>query len=184
MAAGLLHYLGDGASVHLVNRLDKGTTGLMAAAKNAYVHDRLRKQLHTADFRRTYLAVCAGEPEKRAGRIELPIGRAPASAIKRQIDPDGKPAATDYRVLGRAGKFSLVELTPLTGRTHQLRLHMAAIGCPLAGDWLYGMEDRALIPRPALHAYRLALTHPVTGERLALEAPLPEDMRKLLERES
>ena len=184
LAAGLLHYLGDGASVHLVNRLDKGTTGLMAAAKNAYAHDRLRRQLHTADFRRTYLAVCAGAPEKRSGRIELPIGRAPASAIKRQIDPDGKPAATDYRVLERAGEFSLVELTPLTGRTHQLRLHMAAIGCPLAGDWLYGTEDRALIPRPALHAYRLALTHPVTGERLALEAPLPEDMRKLLERES
>lgn len=178
LAAGLLYYLGNGASVHLVNRLDKGTTGLAAAAKNAYVHDRLRQRLHTEDFCRTYLAVCLGAPKNPEGRIGLPIGRAPGSAIRRQTAPDGKPAITDYRVLAQTGQYSLIELTPLTGRTHQLRVHMAAVGCPLAGDWLYGTEDRDLIPRPALHAARLALTHPVTGKRLRLEAPLPEDMRR------
>jgi len=184
LAAGLLYYLGDGASIHLVNRLDKGTTGLIMAAKNAYIHDRLRRQLHTTDFHRTYLAVCVGAPEKLEGRIELPIGRAPDSAVRRQINQDGKPAVTDYCVLKQTRKFSLVELTPLTGRTHQLRVHMAALGCPLAGDWLYGREDRELIPRPALHATRLTLTHPVTGKQLALVSPLPADMKILLEREN
>lgn len=85
-------------------------------------------------------------------------------------------------MLERRGNLSLVELTPHTGRTHQLRLHMAAAGCPLAGDWLYGEEDRELIPRPALHAAVLGLTHPVTGERMTWEAPLPADMKKLMER--
>lgn len=183
LAAGLLYHLGEGASLHLVNRLDRGTTGLLAAAKSAYVHDRLRRQLHTDAFRRTYLAVCVGAPEPEAGRIELPVGRDPDSAVRRRVDRAGKEAVTDYRVLRRSGALSLVELTPRTGRTHQLRVHMAALGCPLAGDWLYGTEDRALIPRPALHAARLALTHPVTGACLALEAPLPADIRKLLELE-
>lgn len=179
LAAGLLYYLGNGTSIHLVNRLDRGTTGLVAAAKNAYIHDLLRRQLHTEAFRRTYLAVCLGAPECLEGRIALPIGRAPDSAIRRQVDPDGKPAVTDYRVLARRGNYSLIELTPLTGRTHQLRVHMAAAGCPLAGDWLYGTEDRDLIPRPALHAARLELAHPAMGRRLRLEAPLPEDMGRL-----
>ncbi len=182
LAAGLLHHLGEGASLHLVNRLDRGTTGAMAAAKTAYVHNLLRERLHTGAFRRTYLAVCMGGPEREAGEIRLPIGRDPASAIRRQVDPAGKAAETAYRVLERRGGFSLVELTPRTGRTHQLRVHMAALGCPLAGDWLYGTEDRALIPRHALHAARLELAHPLTGEALALEAPLPEDMARLMMR--
>lgn len=182
LAAGLLYHLGEGASLHLVNRLDRGTTGAMAAAKNAYVHNLLRERLHTGAFRRTYLAVCTGGPEREEGRIDLPIGRDPDSAVKRRVDPAGKAAETAYRVLERRGGLVLVELTPRTGRTHQLRVHMAALGCPLAGDWLYGTEDRELIARPALHAARLELVHPVTGAALALEAPLPEDMRKLLER--
>lgn len=184
LAAGLLYHLGEGASLHLVNRLDRGTTGVMAAAKNAYVHNLLRERLHTGAFRRTYLAVCIGAPEPEAGQVSLPIGRDPSSAIKRQVDPSGKPAETAYRVLLKNGGLTLVELTPRTGRTHQLRVHMAALGCPLAGDWLYGTEDRELIARPALHAARLELIHPVTGEALALEAPLPEDIRILLERDS
>lgn len=182
LAAGLLYHLGEGASLHLVNRLDRGTTGAMAAAKNAYVHNLLRERLHTGAFRRTYLAVCTGGPEREEGRIDLPIGRDPDSAVKRRVDPAGKAAETAYRVLLRNGGLTLMELTPRTGRTHQLRVHMAALGCPLAGDWLYGTEDRELIARPALHAARLELVHPVTGAALALEAPLPEDMRKLLER--
>lgn len=182
LAGGVVRYLGPGASFHPVNRLDRGTTGLMAAAKTGFIHDRLRRQLHGGGFSRTYLAVCLGKPEPLAGTVHLPIGRAPGSAIQRQVRPDGRPALTFYRVLAHRGGLSLVELRPQTGRTHQLRVHMAAIGCPLAGDWLYGTEDRTLIPRPALHACRLELRHPVSGDRLAFTAPLPADMKQLLER--
>lgn len=182
LAAGLISHLGSGASVHLVNRLDRGTTGLLAAAKNAWVHDRLASQLHTGAFLRRYLAVCVGTPELREGSVALPVGRAPGSAIRRQVDRNGQKAVTDYRVLEERGGFSLVELTPRTGRTHQIRVHMAAIGCPLAGDWLYGTEDHTLIGRPALHAAYLELTHPVTGEVVCLAASLPEDIKLLLER--
>lgn len=182
LAAGLLYHLGEGACLHLVNRLDRGTTGLLAAAKSAYVHDLLRRQLHGGGFSRWYLAVCVGRPSPAEGRIELPIGRDPGSAIRRRIDPSGQAAVTDYRTISRHGSLTLVELAPRTGRTHQLRVHMAAIGCPLAGDWLYGTEERELIARPALHAARLELAHPVTKARLALEAPAPQDMKNLLER--
>lgn len=182
LAQGLAHYLGPDSCVHLINRLDRVTTGLLAAAKNGWIHDQLRRQLHSGAFRRTYLALCIGAPQPPEGTIRLPIGRSPASAIKRQIDPAGQPADTDYRVVERAGGLSLVELRPRTGRTHQLRVHMAGVGCPLAGDWLYGQEDRTLIGRPALHAAALEMVHPATGRRISLTAPLPADMKKLLER--
>ena len=165
LASGLAHYLGPNAAIHPVNRLDRGTTGLMAVAKNGWVHDILRRQLHSGAFSRRYLAICVGVPQP-----------------KRQIDPYGQAAVTDYRVLETAGALSLVELSPRTGRTHQIRVHMSSLGCPLAGDWLYGVEDRTLIARPALHAGRLELTHPVTGRPVSLTAPLPADMKKLLER--
>ena len=182
LAAGLMAHLGPSASLHPVNRLDRGTTGLMVVAKNGYIHDQLRRRLHSGGFFRSYLAVCVGSPEPPCGTISLPIGRAPGSAIRRQIDPAGQWARTDYRLLRVKSGLSLVTVTPCTGRTHQIRVHMAAIGCPLAGDWLYGTEDRSLIPRPALHAVRLAFTHPVTGEDLSFTAPLPGDMKLLLER--
>lgn len=181
LANGLAHYLGAGFSFHPVNRLDRGTTGLMAVAKSGYIHDRLRRSLHSGEFSRRYLALTLGMPSPAAGSVELPIGRSPDSAIRRQIAPDGQSAHTDYRVLEPVGDLALVALIPRTGRTHQLRVHMAAIGCPLAGDWLYGTEDRAMIARPALHAAFLSLRHPVTGEYLHFTAPLPADMKRLLE---
>ena len=182
LAGGLMHHLGPGASLHPVNRLDRGTTGLMVVAKHGYAHDRLRRQLHGGGFARRYLAVCLGAPEPPAGTIDLPIARAEGSAIKRQIACGGQEARTDYRLLRSRGGLTLVLALPRTGRTHQIRLHMAAIGHPLAGDWLYGAEDRALIPRPALHSVFLAFTHPVTGDKLSFTAPLPGDMKLLLER--
>ena len=182
LAGGLMHHLGPGASLHPVNRLDRGTTGLMVVAKHGYAHDRLRRQLHGGGFARRYLAVCLGAPEPPAGAIDLPIARAEGSAIKRQIACGGQEARTDYRLLRSRGGLALVLALPRTGRTHQIRLHMAAIGHPLAGDWLYGAEDRALIPRPALHSVFLAFTHPVTGDKLSFTAPLPGDMKLLLER--
>ena len=138
---------------HPVNRLDKGTTGLMVVAKSGYIHDRLRYALHTERFCREYRAVCIGCPDPKSGTIDAPIGRDPNSVVGRCVRPDGARAVTHYEVLGRSNGLSLLRLRPETGRTHQLRVHMASIGCPLAGDWLYGEEDPDLIPRPALHAY-------------------------------
>lgn len=165
---------------HSVNRLDKGTTGLMVVAKSGYVHDLLRRSLHTSRFLREYRAVCIGCPEPEKGTINAPIGRDETSTIARMVRPDGQSAVSHYEVLSSSNGLSLVKLLPETGRTHQLRVHMASIGHPLAGDWLYGTEDPALIPRPALHSYALTLTHPVTGEILHLTAPVPEDMARLV----
>ena len=171
---------GEAAGFHPVHRLDKGTTGLLAVAKHPYGQEKLKNQLHTGDFRRVYLAVCDGIPAPPEGIIDAPIGAVPGSLIAREVRADGKAARTHYRVLRTSGARSLVELELETGRTHQIRVHMAHIGCPLTGDFLYGTEDHDLISRPALHSSRLELTHPVTGERLALSLPLPEDMARLL----
>ena len=180
VAGALAWQRGTDFIFHSVNRLDKGTTGLMVVAKSGYVHDRLRRALHTEGFYREYRAVCLGCPQPLQGTIDAPIGRDETSAVARKIRPDGQSAISHYEVLSPGEALSLVKLVPETGRTHQLRLHMASIGHPLAGDWLYGSEDPALIPRPALHAYALRLIHPVTGEVLSLTAPLPADMRRLV----
>ena len=179
VAGAVCRYLGQG-SFHCVNRLDRGTTGVMAVAKTGYVHRLCMEQLHSGDFRRTYLAVCRGCPDPEAGSIDLPIGREPDSLLRRRVDPAGLAAHTDYETLWQGPDRALLRLTPGTGRTHQLRLHLSAIGHPLLGDWLYGQEDRDLIPRPALHSHRLEMTHPVTRRRLTVTAPLPEDMARLL----
>lgn len=179
VAGALAFSRGTDFIFHPVSRLDKGTTGLMVIAKSGYVHDLLRRQLHTDAFRREYRGVCLGVPDPPQGTVDLPIGRAEGSAIARQIRPDGDSAVTHYETLETRNGLSLLRLLPETGRTHQLRLHMATLGCPLAGDWLYGKEDPTLIPRPALHSYALELVHPVTGEVLHLTAPLPEDMVRL-----
>ena len=175
------YYLGGDISPHPVSRLDRGTSGLMAFAKSGYLHERLRRQMHSQDYARVYLGVAVGRVSPSDGVIELPIGMAEGSTFQRAIVPEGQQARTEYSTLAVNVRFTLLRLVPRTGRTHQLRLHLSAIGYPLAGDWLYGAEDRALIARPALHSYTLALTHPITGERIHLTAELPEDMRRLID---
>ena len=170
---------GDESGFHPVHRLDRGTSGLVAVAKHAHAQERLKNQLHTGAFRRVYRAVCDGAPPGPSGTIDAPIGPADGSPAARQVRPGGKPARTHYRVLQAFGSRSLVELELDTGRTHQIRVHMAYVGCPLAGDFLYGRPD-PLIARPALHSARLELAHPITGERLAFSVPLPGDMRNLI----
>lgn len=182
VAGAVAYYLGSD-SFHAVNRLDRGTTGVMVAAKTGYIHALCMEQLHTEAFRREYRAICQGVPVPAEGDIDLPLGRAEGSLLKRCPDPQGVPAHTHYEVLEAVGRRALLRLTPTTGRTHQLRVHMAAIGHPLTGDWLYGTEDRALIARPALHSYHLRMLHPLTGQVIDVTAPLPEDMRKLLKEE-
>ena len=178
----LWHYdlEGDSADFHPVHRLDRGTSGLLVVAKHPYGQEKLKSQLHTGAFRRIYLAVCDGTPYPAQGVIDAPIGRAPGSLLARRVDPEGQSARTRYRVVCTCGPRSLVELQLDTGRTHQIRVHMAHMGCPLTGDFLYGREAPALITRPALHSARLELTHPITRARLEFTAPLPEDMKVLL----
>lgn len=180
MATALVAYLGKGSVAHFVSRLDKGTSGLFVAAKNGYVHDRLRKELHTNDLKREYRAVCVGQVTPDHGEIDLPIGRADGSIVKRCVRPDGLESHTEYEVLSSSENFSLLRLRPYTGRTHQLRVHMAYLGYPLVGDWLYGTEDKTLISRPALHSYELWLTHPISGKALHFTAPIPKDMESLI----
>ena len=180
VAGALAWHRGTAFIFHPVNRLDRGVTGVMVVAKSGYIHQRCMTILHTDDFRREYRGICDGVPQPPAGTIALPISRQPGSLLKRSIDPDGLPSQTEYETLSVSHGRALLRLRPLTGRTHQLRLHLSAVGHPLAGDWLYGTEDPALIPRPALHSYRLRLLHPVTRRWLDVTAPLPEDMRRLL----
>ena len=170
----------EASGFHPVHRLDKGTTGLLVAAKHPYGQEKLKHQLHTGAFRRVYLAVCDGVPRPPEGVIDAPIGRAPGSLMARRVDPEGQSARTHYRVIRAAGERALVELELDTGRTHQIRVHLAHMGCPLTGDFLYGREAPGAISRPALHSARLSLTHPVTGERLEFTCPLPGDMKTLL----
>ena len=180
VAGALAWQRGNDFIFHPVNRLDKGTTGLMVVAKSGYIHDLLRRTLHTPAFRREYRAVCLGCPEPPEGIIDAPIGRDEPSPVRRRVRPDGAPARTAFQVLVRTDGMSLLRVVPETGRTHQIRVHMAHLGCPLAGDWLYGIEDPDRIPRPALHSYALALIHPVTGEYLRLTALVPPDMERLV----
>lgn len=180
LAAMLTGYLGEGSVPHFVSRLDKGTSGLLIAAKSGYVHDRLRRALHSSELRREYRAVAVGQVTPPRGVIDAPIGRAEGSIIRRCVREDGLASRTEYEVLQTTERFSLLRLRPETGRTHQLRVHMAYLGHPLAGDWLYGTEDKNLIARPALHSYELWFTQPVTGQDLHFTAPIPQDMQRLL----
>jgi len=179
----LLHYYdqsGQDCDFHPVHRLDRGTSGLMVAAKHPHAQEVLKNQLHTDNFRRGYLAVCEGVPIPAQGTIEAPLGSKPGSLVEQTVRSDGKSARTHYRVLETKNGRTLLRLDLDTGRTHQIRVHMAYIGHPLTGDFLYGTEDRALIPRPALHSAYLSFQHPISGKKLNFSLPLPEDMAQLL----
>jgi 23S rRNA pseudouridine1911/1915/1917 synthase len=171
--------IGLSADFHPVHRLDKGTSGLMVVAKHPAAQHALTAALHGGDFHREYLAVCEGTPSPAAGVVDAPLGRTDESYIRQEVRPDGKPARTHYEVLETSGRYSLLRLVLETGRTHQIRVHMAYLGCPLAGDFLYGTEDRELITRPALHSAHLELKQPFTGEKLVFDVPLPADMAAL-----
>ena len=162
-----------------VNRLDAGTSGLMVAAKDAHVHALLCKALHTGDFERRYLAVAEGAFEATEGTVDAPIARAEGSAIKREVRSDGQEAVTHYRVKANNGRFSLVELLLETGRTHQIRVQFAGIGCPVTGDSLYGTGSPYIL-RHALHSWKTEFPHPMSGERITVTAPVPEDIHFLM----
>ncbi len=186
--------------VLVVHRLDRETSGLMCFARTEEAHRNLSIQFTERQVDKYYMALVDGRPLPPTGTIDKPIGPHPSIAGKMAISPMGKPALTLYRVLDTYRSFSLVEANIKTGRTHQIRVHLSSIGHPLAVDPLYGKraflllseiklrnfhlgkyaEERPLIQRLTLHAWRLGLRHPVNGERLEVESPLPKDFRALL----
>ena len=167
-------YLGqpEGFIYRPVNRLDKGTSGLMVIAKDGHSQDLLQRELHTADFRREYVAMTAGIPEPEEGVIDLPIGKVDGATVRREIRQDGKPARTHYRVTEkRPDGRAMVRLRLETGRTHQIRVHLAAIGCPVCGDFLYGTEMPEEFPgRFALYSAYVRVWHPMTGAFIEMES--------------
>lgn len=163
---------------HPTHRLDRNTTGLVLIAKQPHIQSLLTGN-DGPRFHRTYLAIVQGRFDEAEGVIDLPLRRKPTSFIEQEAHPTGKPAVTHWRVLEESAEASLIELRPITGRTHQLRVHLAAVGRPILGDDLYG-EASPLITRQALHACCLHLVHPVTQKPLTVEAPPPEDFLSVL----
>ena len=176
----MLHADPEAFIYHPVNRLDKGTSGLMCIARHAHAQRLLTAQLHTGSFIREYLAVTEGIPELPAGTINAPIARLGTGA-RRAVREDGQRAVTHYRVERTAGRRALLRLRLETGRTHQIRVHLSHIGCPIAGDYLYGTALDALPGRFALHSASIRLTQPITGDSIALSEPLPHALEALLE---
>ena len=161
-----------------VNRLDQNTTGLVIIAKNMLSGAILCEAMRNREIHRTYLAIAEGEiPE--SGTIDLPIGRREGSAVERCIDENGMKAVTHYERLGFANGYSLAKIRLETGRTHQIRLHMRAIGHPLPADSLYN-PNFEVIGRHPLHSWKLEFPHPITKEMLSFEQELPEDMKHIL----
>ncbi len=164
----------------IVHRLDKDTSGLIIVAKNDAAHVSLAAQLKDRKVKKTYLALVEGRLEPPEGIIDAPIGRDPRHRKRMAVIERGRDARTRYRVLREVDGRSLVEVRPETGRTHQIRVHLASMRHAIVGDALYGRKGDASLARQFLHAQKLAFTHPASGERLELEAPLAEDLANYL----
>jgi len=167
----------------IVHRLDKDTSGLMVVAKNDRAQRGLQHQLKERQVRKTYLALVRGVPAPREGKIEAPIGRHPKNRKKMAVVSGGREAVTRYRVREEiaGGKYSLLEVEPVTGRTHQIRVHLSAIGHPVVGDATYGRRSD-VIGRQFLHAHKLAFAMPLGGRTVEFESPLPADLREAIGR--
>ncbi|MBX3461465.1 MAG: RluA family pseudouridine synthase [Planctomycetes bacterium] len=181
----------------IVHRLDADTSGVIVCAKDESAHFKLSRQFEQRTVEKEYLAIVRGRMKEESGVIELAIDRHPDHYEMQRVHADGKPAVTHWQVLETFKRFSLLRLTPRTGRTHQLRVHLAAINHPIVGDRLYSRKppltrseiegrepepgEAPLIARQALHASRLTFEHPRTSRRMTFEAPLPPDMQRTLE---
>lgn len=197
LANRLAFYLrgkGEDCVIRIFGRLDRDTSGVVLAAKNQAAAARLERQREAGTLHKTYLAVCLGVPREPAGEIEVPLAPDSGDRRRMQVSPDGKPARTRYEVLKiwniRGQDCALVRLRLDTGRMHQIRVHMAYIGCPLLGDPLYGgsadgeqcsgKKQEEIISRTALHAAQLHFCQPFGGEEIRVDAPLPKDIARIL----
>ena len=194
LANGIMHHMlktDQSFKIRFINRLDTDTSGLLLVGKNSYIQNEITKQMRAKTIDKHYIAVVNGIVEKDEFLIDKPIGRPSQDEIRRAVlaeESGGYPSQTEVKVLERIysekfdSQFTIVELHLLTGRTHQIRVHMGSIGHILVGDSLYGDTHLDLINRQALHAYRLSLTHPITKERLDLRSNLPDDIQNLIQR--
>lgn len=173
--AGYYEKTGQSSAFHPMTRLDRDTYGIVLLAKNSHIHALLQQM----DVQKTYHALVYGAPEGEGGTIDAPIARCPLPSLLRCISPEGKPSVTEYQVLERAGKCTLLSLRPITGRTHQLRLHCLHMGWPILGDPQYCTPESAVISREMglthqlLLAHSLEFTHPITGGPMRLTTSLP-----------
>lgn len=198
LANGVLYYFkerDEKCIVRLVSRLDMDTSGLIIIAKNQFSHMALARDMHNQDmnskdpdvkdaniktFEKSYMAVVHGNMENKSGTIDLPIGNPNKESARREVWEDGQRSITHYEVVESFKNGDLLKVTLETGRTHQIRVHLSHIGHPLYGDSLYGVSESQYIDRQALHAYKLIIPHPRTGEKLILQSKLPEDINNLI----
>lgn len=171
--------LGLKKKIRIVNRLDRNTSGIVVFAKNEYIQECLIKQMKTKELKKEYLAIAKGILESKSDTLNFPIARKEGSIIERTVSSDGDSAITHYDVVKEFNNLSLVHIVLETGRTHQIRVHFSHIGHPILGDTLYGSPSE-LINRQALHSYKLTFIHPVTKKVLSLEAPLPNDIKNII----
>ncbi len=177
----------------IVHRIDKETSGILLVAKTLQAFENLQKQFKERTIKKTYLALCHGKIVPETGEINVPVGRLPWNRKKFGVLAGGREAVTKYKVLsikylvsGKDGEpLSLLELYPETGRTHQIRVHLKYFNHPIFADFLYAgrktsRQDRKVLNRVFLHAYKISFTHPVTNEQISLESPLPEELSKII----
>jgi 23S rRNA pseudouridine1911/1915/1917 synthase len=169
----------------IVHRLDRDTSGLLVVARSPEAHRRLQALVQARELTREYLALVVGRPRSRSGTIEAPIGRDRHDALRQSLDTETpRDAVTHFEVIELLPRHALLRVTLETGRTHQIRVHLAAIDLPVAGDSLYGRPGELGLERQFLHAARLGFEHPMTGERIDVSSPLPADLEDSLERAS
>ena len=174
--------LGGADRPGIVHRLDRFTSGLIAVAKTEAAHRALAHQLASREMGRTYWALVRGGFRESSGEVDAPIGRDPRQRRRMAVVAGGRPAQTDFRVVERCPRTTVLEVSLRTGRTHQIRVHLASIGHPVVGDPDYGRRGDPFAGRPALHACRLRLVHPADQTERVFESPLPDDLVALLER--
>lgn len=186
LSNGVKYYfdqIGLHKKIRPVNRLDRNTSGIVIFAKNEYVQEVLSRQMQDKSFKKEYIAICEGAFEEKNGTINEPIARKKDSIIERCVDPSGDISITHYKILNEYsvnGKvLSELRINLETGRTHQIRVHMAYLGHPIVGDSLYGNES-SLINRQALHAYKVEFIHPLTKQEMNIVSPIPEDMKNII----
>ena len=175
LANGVKAYLNNGKKIRPINRLDRDTSGIVIFAKNEYIQEYFTKIRPYKE----YLAIVKGKIEPRSGVINLPIARKDESIMEREVREDGQIAITNYETIKEFDSYSLVKVNIETGRTHQIRVHFKFKGTPILGDTLYDVESK-FISRQALHAYKLIFMHPITKEKIIIEASIPSDMRNLI----
>ncbi|MDD5337838.1 MAG: RluA family pseudouridine synthase [Dehalococcoidales bacterium] len=186
VANAVLNYLpslvkdADSLRPGIVHRLDKDTSGLIIIAKNRVAQANLSRQFKDRVVKKTYIALVHGKLTPERGTIEAAIGRDPAHRQRMAVVAKGREARTEYHVVNYVGKYTLLEIKPETGRTHQIRVHLAAINFPVAGDITYGLKS-SRFPRQFLHAAKITFKQPSTGKEITLESPLPPDLQKALE---